>query len=604
MGKIILVLILSLGGILRFWHLGEMSLWKDELFSMLEAQKSLFHIFSSKTWFFGYNPVHYFFTHLALYFGKNEAFVRTPAVIFGLLTIFVIYKLGKVIFNQKVGLLSAFLLSISPLHLEYSREVRYYSYLIFFSSLTLFFLYKTISEKKKNIWVILFALASLLNIATQPNALLVLEAETMFLLAWLWWKKKLLWIVQKIRRWKTKEALIITGIVLTFVFLAGVFVKSFGELFAMMKFAPAMPPFAFLAYILVNLSAGKSAVAVYFPLFILGLITSYKKKREVFFLLLLFMNLPLFVVYFLRPAAVFDFHIRYVSFIVIPYLLLVSYGIGTLLKRHTLVFLAVLLFALLSVQPINAYYQIKRGDWRGVGQYLVKNAKPDDVVITENYYNRILIDYYLQAQGRRIILKSAAESLIPLKTPFRIYFHQHDYSLGDKPNPDGLPMIDFEKIVAFDPDAKISPMYLFLSRPIWFWQEGEDSWEKNKGWDVSELWGQKVISADSLSFPNAQITHQIIIPQNGVYDLYANLRWDGARGVLKYGIDNGQWSIGFQPFYGEKGDVVYKWRFKEVKLGSFYLPSGKHTITFLNQKAEDDSGRYQTIDYFYLTLNE
>jgi len=604
MSKVTLILILILGGLLRFWQLGANSLWKDELFSMIEAQKPIVEIFTSKTWFFGYNPIHYFFTHLALYFGKSEALVRTPAVIFGLLTILVIYKLGKVIFNQKVGLLSAFLLSISPLHLKYSREVRYYSFLIFFSSLTILFIYKIISEKKKNIWVILFALASLLNIATQPNALLVLGAEMMFLLVWFWRKKKFLGLAKKIRRRKAKETLVIIGIILISIFLGSVFVKSFGELFAMAKFAPAMSPFVFLTYILTNLSAGKGTLAIYLSPFILGLITSYKKKREVFFLLLLFMVLPLLTFYFVRPAAVFDFHIRYVSFIVIPYLLLISYGIDTLLKRNVFVFLAVLLFALLSIQPINAYYQTKKGDWRGVEEYLIKNAKPGDVVITENYYNKILLDYYLRSKEHGLILKKAVEPLMPRSYPFRIFFHQHDYSLGDKPNSDGLPMIDFKKIVAFDPNAQVSPMYVFVSRLIWFWQEAEDEPLSNQGWGISDFWGQKVMGTDALILSGAIISYKIDISVSGNYDFYANLRWDGASGLLKYRIDNGKWSAGFQPFFGEKGDVVYKWRFKEAKLGSVYLKKGEHTLTFLNQKAEDEVGRFQNIDYFYLTLND
>ena len=604
MNKVTLILILIFGGLLRFWQLGANSLWKDELFSMIEAQKPIFEIFTSKTWFFGYNPIHYFFPHLALYFGKSEALVRTPAVIFGLLTIFVIYKLGKVIFNQKVGLLSAFLLSISPLHLEYSREVRYYSYLIFFSSLTVLFVYKIISEKKKNIWVILFALASLFNIATQPNALLVLGTEMMFLLAWFWWKKNFLGLTKKIGRWRAQETGVITGIILISIFLGSVLVKSFGELFAMVKFAPAMPPFAFLTYILINLSVVKGALIVYLPLFILGLIACYKNKKEMFFLFFLFMILPPLAFYFVRPAAVFGFHIRYVSFIVIPYLLLISYGIDTLLKRRVFVFLAVLVFALLSVQPINAYYQTKRGDWRGVGEYLIKNAKPGDVVITENYYNKILLDYYLEAQKHGIFIKTAAESFTPTKVPFRIYFHQHDYSLGVKANPEGLPLVDNEEIIPFDPDAKISPMYLFKSRPIWFWQEGEAGFFENEGWSVSDFWGKKVMGTDSLTSPSAFISYKIDVPVSGNYNLYANLRWDGARGLLKYKIDNQKWSAGFQPFFGEKGDVVFKWRFKEAKLGSVYLKKGEHTLTFLNQKAEDEVGRFQNIDYFYLTLNE
>lgn len=601
MGKVILILVLSLGGLLRFWRLGEMSLWKDELFSMLEAQKPLFQIFTSKTWFFGYNPVHYFFTHLALYFGKSEAIVRAPAVIFGLLTIFIIYKLGKEIFNQKVGLLSAFLLSISPLHLEYSREVRYYSFLIFFSSLTILFVYKMISEKKKNIWVILFALASLLNIATQPNALAVLMAEMMFLLAWLWWKKKFLGVAKKIGRRKAKETLVITGTILILIFLGSVFVKSFGELFAMAKFAPVMPPFAFLSSVLTSLGAGKGALFLYLGFFLWGFWLSFREKKKEIVLLLLVLVLPPLLVYFVRPKG-FGFHIRYVSFIVVPYLLFVSYGVVRLLKRNTAILVAVFILALLSIQPIRAYYATKKGDWRGVGQYLIQNAEPGDVVITESYYNKILLDYYLEAQRRGIILKTAAESLSGKikKFPFRRFFHQHDYVTRPErlSNLEEVPLIDYEGIVSFDPDAKISPMYLFVSRPVWVWQEAEDGPIANDGWGISIHYGRSTRGNDYLENPEAKISYKITIPKNGNYDLYANLRWDEIRGLLKYKIDNRAWSEGFRPF------DTHGFCWKEKKLGTHYLTEGEHLVSFLNTSSGGKGERYQTIDYFYLTLNE
>lgn len=53
-------------------------------------------------------------------FGLSEFAARLPSAIFGTLAILVIYFLGKKI-NPKIGLLAAFLLAISPWHLQFSR---------------------------------------------------------------------------------------------------------------------------------------------------------------------------------------------------------------------------------------------------------------------------------------------------------------------------------------------------------------------------------------------------------------------------------------------------------------------------------------------------
>jgi hypothetical protein len=161
-----------------------------------------------------------------------------------------------------------------------------------------------------------------------------------------------------------------------------------------------------------------------------------------------------------------------------------------------------------------------------------------------------------------------------------------------------MPIINPNKIKSFKSGTSL--LYLARSNPIYFWQETESDWITNRGWIIIDLWGQKVISTDSLNFPNAEITYHFSVLDEGNYDIYANLRWDGARGFLKFKIDGENWSDGIQPFFGEKGDVVRNWKFKELNLGTRYLKSGDHQITFLNLKTNNEIDRYQTIDYFYL----
>lgn len=54
-------------------------------------------------------------------FGLNEFATRLPSALIGILTVFVLYLLGKTIFNQQIALVAALLLAISPCHVQFSR---------------------------------------------------------------------------------------------------------------------------------------------------------------------------------------------------------------------------------------------------------------------------------------------------------------------------------------------------------------------------------------------------------------------------------------------------------------------------------------------------
>ena len=54
-------------------------------------------------------------------FGLDEFAVRLPAALAGIVTVFVLYKLGEAVVNRWVGLVAALLLAISPWHIQVSR---------------------------------------------------------------------------------------------------------------------------------------------------------------------------------------------------------------------------------------------------------------------------------------------------------------------------------------------------------------------------------------------------------------------------------------------------------------------------------------------------
>lgn len=606
--KILIVIITSIlliGAFVRFNELGTDSLRTDEIFTATRAKESLISLFfkTPEEASFGYSPIDRIFVHIAFYFGKNEFAVRFPSAIFGIITILLIYKVGKLLINENVGIIAAFLLSISCLHLEYSQEARYYVYAVFFALASLFSLHKAIREKKKKYWVI-SAISLFLTIVSHLSTLIFISILTLFV--FIFSAKELLTKVHNIQ--SKKKLAIVFSVGTLFLIIILTYLKGYNALLGAIKLNFSDSLFFLVNYTLEKLSGGGGWVlAFYLFFFSLGVVLGLKKYRKEIFLLATLFLVPPLILFFARPEG-YSFHIRYVLFILPIYLLIIALGVDAISRMLSrtqgliLVLFILGIFGLTSAKSIEGFYRRPQEDWRGLGKFLEASLEPDDVLVVESKYRKMTVDYYYDARISNIYIKTTMDSL-PFQSrsrPFIIYYLQHDYvGLSGSPNLEVIPLDEVGDIKSFKSGTSL--LYLFKSRPIYFWQEGEDGGIGNQGWEISDLWGQKVISTDSLNFPDAKITYEIAVPQEGNYDLYANLRWDGARSVLKYKIDDNRWSDGFQPFFGKKNDVISQWKFKEKKLGSLYLKTGEYKITFLSQKTREESDRYQTIDYFYLS---
>lgn len=139
-----LIFILFLSLLLRLINLNQ-SLWLDEAINVVYAKSNDFVWFITKYPIGDFHPAGWF---VILWgwgniFGWSEISVRMPSIIFGILTVFFTYLIGKELFSKKIGLISALMLCIAPLHIYYSQEARMYSLSAFavtfsFYSLTLF----------------------------------------------------------------------------------------------------------------------------------------------------------------------------------------------------------------------------------------------------------------------------------------------------------------------------------------------------------------------------------------------------------------------------------------------------------------------------------
>ncbi len=147
MSMVWLILVWAL--LIRFMSLNQ-SLWWDEAINVVYAGTSSFWWFVTEYPIGDFHPPGYFailwiWGHL---FGFSELSVRLPSLIFGVLTIFITFLIGKELLGKKTGLLAALLLTVAPLHIYYSQEARMYSFAAFTATLATLFLIKFLKGKR------------------------------------------------------------------------------------------------------------------------------------------------------------------------------------------------------------------------------------------------------------------------------------------------------------------------------------------------------------------------------------------------------------------------------------------------------------------------
>lgn len=123
----LLVLVLLLAFALRLYRLGYQSLWYDEAVSMHLAMKDLGSL-TLHTARDIHPPLYYYLLHFwILTVGSSEFSAAFLSLVFGVLIIALCYRLGSELCDRRAGLLTAFLIAVSPFNLWYSQEVRMYT---------------------------------------------------------------------------------------------------------------------------------------------------------------------------------------------------------------------------------------------------------------------------------------------------------------------------------------------------------------------------------------------------------------------------------------------------------------------------------------------
>jgi len=123
---------------LRIYRLGYFELWVDEGATWFFSRWLMGDALGGEIALEATPPLYYGLVGLAMWlFGDSDVVLRLPSVLFGTVSIPALYLLGRRLMGPRAGMIGAFLLTVHPLHLFYSREARVYPLLLLLAILWL-----------------------------------------------------------------------------------------------------------------------------------------------------------------------------------------------------------------------------------------------------------------------------------------------------------------------------------------------------------------------------------------------------------------------------------------------------------------------------------
>ncbi|MGH2522474.1 MAG: glycosyltransferase family 39 protein [Anaerolineales bacterium] len=156
-----LTLILLVAAFLRFRHLGGPSFWLDEAYTWYLTFPSWREVWGVMMLISDTSPLHYLATRLTVpFFGRSEFALRFVALSAALLALPVVYRVGRTMFNRRVGLIAALLLALSPFAVWYARDARPYGFYLLFAALALWGFWRW-AEEGRGPWLFVSSSAAL-----------------------------------------------------------------------------------------------------------------------------------------------------------------------------------------------------------------------------------------------------------------------------------------------------------------------------------------------------------------------------------------------------------------------------------------------------------
>ena len=175
---------------LRLYRLDDFNLWEDEIGQAIVAQQPWGELLTGVRSHHGAAPLDYVLTAIIIRLSQAAEVLRLPAVVWGVLSVYWLFRIGRRFGGIGVGLLAAWFLATSPLHVRYSQELRFYSLPLLLMLMMTDVLISARTSRRKAWWV-LYATLAILGIYTYYYTwLLMLFHGVWLLVEWLTIRKQ------------------------------------------------------------------------------------------------------------------------------------------------------------------------------------------------------------------------------------------------------------------------------------------------------------------------------------------------------------------------------------------------------------------------------
>jgi len=121
--------IIALAAFLRWFRLGRLSFFFDELYNVWANKMSLGGMLNEQL-AAGHPPLYYLFARAWYALGTGEVWTRSMSALIGMCTVAFVYLAARELFSERAGLWAGAFAAASPLLIWYSRANTYYSFLI------------------------------------------------------------------------------------------------------------------------------------------------------------------------------------------------------------------------------------------------------------------------------------------------------------------------------------------------------------------------------------------------------------------------------------------------------------------------------------------
>ena len=334
-------------------------------------------------------PLFYWLEHLMLTIGNNEFILRFIPALLGVLTIPLIYLVGREFIDRNVGIIAATAFAFSPFLIYYSQEARAYCMMLFFVAFAMVFYLRALKTNDTRNWA-LFGVFSALAFWSHFYALVIIASMVLFALAFR---------IRDIRKNIRNFLPIIAGLILFIALCLPLIVVTI-KLFAART--ASAPTFGIQGLDVISMTfqqiAGFSDVATYLLLilFVIGIIQTFRINRNKG-LLLMTLTVLTFVLSFILSYKM-PMEPRYLIFfsLILFIGVAVSYRLFcSLINNRGIVVCFIAFFIILNAPTIANYYSgYTKDDWRGFSGQLQQLTKPGDIVVDVPGYIYQPLDYY------------------------------------------------------------------------------------------------------------------------------------------------------------------------------------------------------------------